>query len=610
VSGIELSAQADTFISLYAPTTNYGDASNIRVRSPGVMHALLRFDLSDIPPNAIVQKATLLLYQTARTNSNPLQLEVYALHREWHEREANWHQAGAGQPWMQPGANGLGTDRDRLPVAIVNLDQDQGPVNIDLSTLVQMWVQDPASNYGILLRGTSIGQVQARNPFGDQRILPQGTSAGKVAYFFASRENSVPENQPRLQIQYVTMAMVTPTPTGTVTATASPTPTPTPTPSPQPTVISGPPTPPPPTPGPPAHNHNAPYSTTTDACAGCHRVHMANGGELRRTWPEEALCMSCHDGTGASTDIRSQFQLASRHPIDSSAGLHQANERTPDRFTGAHRHVECEDCHNPHDLAAGTHAKGSHFASGVLQDTWGIAVSNGAGGTTPSYSVVQPITYEYELCFKCHSSWSSTGSGTDVSVEFNPNNYAHHAVEAPGNNQPGSANPYFALTFVSPWGPQSTVQCGDCHGGPGPQGPHGSSREHILRYNETGQGTTAVFCYNCHSRDVYGDVDLTNPPNQSYSRFPHPYKKAHTKTSTKKWTTPLDIWCLNCHGGKDTGGIHGTNRGPGQYGTTPLGKRFMNGAFINGWTATSTGGTCWPTCHSKKSYKANYDYPP
>ncbi len=398
------------------------------------------------------------------------------------------------------------------------------------------------------------------------------------------------------------------TPTPTVTETPTPTPTPTATLPFEPTI--GPYAPP--SGGWPAHNNHQPYSSTTDACSGCHRTHRGSGAKLRRIWPEEQLCFACHDGTGASTDIYSQFQLPYRHPLDNQRGIHQYEERTADQFTGAHRHVECEDCHNPHTAATSGHQQGSNYISGILQGVWGIALMNGAGGTTPQYSIADPATYEYEICMKCHSSWSSPGSGTDVSVEFNPNNYSHHAVQAPGRNQPGDLNPAFQLTFVPPWGPQSTLYCSDCHGGPGPAGPHGSDRRWILRSNETGQGSAEVFCYNCHRREVYGDVDLLRPPDARYSRVSHPINKNHVKLSGKWGKNPWGIWCMNCHGGDVTGGIHGSYRGVGSYGTTELGKRLLNGAFIQGWTAPQGNqkGTCWPKCHGPKDFRANYDYPP
>ena len=46
------------------------------------------------------------------------------------------------------------------------------------------------------------------------------------------------------------------------------------------------------------------FSATTDACAGCHRVHTAQYGSnsLLVTDPE-SLCLSCHNGSGAGTNV-------------------------------------------------------------------------------------------------------------------------------------------------------------------------------------------------------------------------------------------------------------------------------------------------------------------
>ena len=46
------------------------------------------------------------------------------------------------------------------------------------------------------------------------------------------------------------------------------------------------------------------FTASTDACASCHRAHSAQVGSnsLLKSDPE-ALCLSCHDGTGAHTDV-------------------------------------------------------------------------------------------------------------------------------------------------------------------------------------------------------------------------------------------------------------------------------------------------------------------
>ena len=47
------------------------------------------------------------------------------------------------------------------------------------------------------------------------------------------------------------------------------------------------------------------FTATTDACANCHRAHSASVGSnmLLVKSDAETLCLSCHNGTGASTDV-------------------------------------------------------------------------------------------------------------------------------------------------------------------------------------------------------------------------------------------------------------------------------------------------------------------
>ena len=47
------------------------------------------------------------------------------------------------------------------------------------------------------------------------------------------------------------------------------------------------------------------FAATTDACAGCHRAHSARvGSNSLLIIDEHALCMSCHDGSGAGTNVQ------------------------------------------------------------------------------------------------------------------------------------------------------------------------------------------------------------------------------------------------------------------------------------------------------------------
>jgi predicted CXXCH cytochrome family protein len=56
--------------------------------------------------------------------------------------------------------------------------------------------------------------------------------------------------------------------------------------------------------------NNGVSSLTADSCAGCHRVHTANGPMLLQAASEEELCLSCHGAasTGATTDVETGVQ--------------------------------------------------------------------------------------------------------------------------------------------------------------------------------------------------------------------------------------------------------------------------------------------------------------
>jgi len=63
------------------------------------------------------------------------------------------------------------------------------------------------------------------------------------------------------------------------------------------------------------------FTATTDACANCHRAHTAQYGSNSLTIMDpEALCLSCHDGRGAGTNVED--------------GVYARFNGTPTSFTG------------------------------------------------------------------------------------------------------------------------------------------------------------------------------------------------------------------------------------------------------------------------------------
>ncbi|MFZ2487131.1 MAG: DNRLRE domain-containing protein [Anaerolineae bacterium] len=218
----------DTYLDGWSTTSGYGGATQLRLRSPNVKNGLLRFDLSNVPAQALsngVRGAALSLYITSASNANSSKIDAYQVNRPWTENQTTWEQAAAGQPWAQGGANGVPADRSSTSLDSRVLSTFAVRRGWDLTNMVSSWVTNANNNQGVLLRG--------EDP--------------SVEYVVSSRENADTSQRPKLLIVYAlalptptptNTPTVTPTPTHTPTATPTPTNTPTATPSPTPTATS------------------------------------------------------------------------------------------------------------------------------------------------------------------------------------------------------------------------------------------------------------------------------------------------------------------------------------------------------------------------------------
>jgi len=249
----------DTYIDPANPEQNYGSASTIQVGPGGNKAALLRFDLSSIPFGAPIRAAVLKLYVLSRTGSRiPLLVNVHRLSRSWTVSETTWLSATLDEAWAAPGAEGS-EDRETVVTDsrfIHRLDTWGTWYLFDVTNLVRAWMQSPADNYGLILKGVGYS-----------------SSTYKVHYNIASSEYSDESLRPKLVVVYeetptpTPTNTLTPTPTDTLTPTPTNTPTPTPTDTPTPTPTNTPtPTPTPTstdTPTPTPTNTSTPTSTPT-----------------------------------------------------------------------------------------------------------------------------------------------------------------------------------------------------------------------------------------------------------------------------------------------------------------------------------------------------------
>jgi hypothetical protein len=114
--------------------------------------------------------------------------------------------------------------------------------------------------------------------------------------------------------------------------------------------------------------------------------------------------------------------------------------------------------------------------SGLTYGASGASVSNGAGG--PTYRLVNRVTLEYQLCFKCHSGANENLPSNDgqppsrqlldKGIEFDPANVSFHPIEAPGTNQTAALANSLSSDGTSPyklWAFEttSTIRCVNCH---------------------------------------------------------------------------------------------------------------------------------------------------
>jgi predicted CXXCH cytochrome family protein len=325
------------------------------------------------------------------------------------------------------------------------------------------------------------------------------------------------------------------------------------------------------------------YTTVADnACESCHLPHgAATGSKLLRA-PQSQDCMPCHQGQVARYNIQSDLSKNYGHPV-------LTNDPVP---APGSRYARCVDCHNPH--AARQLAANAPFANGFLAGVSGID-KNGA--------VVNPVQFEYEVCFKCHADSPNQPQALgptppeslrreliDVNLRrlFDASAASSHPVEGPGKGMdvPSLIN---GLTLGS------VIYCSDCHasdsspagGGTGPRGPHGSIYNHVLAANYSTADfsvegpTTYALCYKCHDRNV-----LMNPAQSAFSKH-----QEHVQT----WAIP----CSACHDSHGVSTLQGNPVNNAHLVNFDVSIVDVNSKGIRQYTSLGhRTGTCSMKCHN------------
>jgi hypothetical protein len=145
----------------------------------------LKFNLSSIPADATITSASLYLYEQGNKASQIT--SIYRVTSNWNENAATW------QSWSLPG----GDFDSNISYFTFIPDQNNCMVTLDVTNLVQLWVNGTFFNHGLMLYSTG----------------PNHTIS------YASKEDGTASRQPRLDIVYSV-------PTQTLTPTYTPTATP------------------------------------------------------------------------------------------------------------------------------------------------------------------------------------------------------------------------------------------------------------------------------------------------------------------------------------------------------------------------------------------------
>jgi hypothetical protein len=211
---------ADTRISREFPNANFG-AGELVLGMRGDVGTLIRFDVSDIPSNATVQKATLSL-QVANFGQRPddsIIVAAYTVARHWEEMEATWIRATDTNLWGLPGCNDTETDRSATAVHTQEI-RDVRWFDWDITSAVQVWVGQPTSNMGLLLQQSNPevgGEYDVReSEYSDSTQRPYLT----VKYFIATPTPTSTASTAPTQ-SATTTASATATETGAATETAT-----------------------------------------------------------------------------------------------------------------------------------------------------------------------------------------------------------------------------------------------------------------------------------------------------------------------------------------------------------------------------------------------------
>jgi hypothetical protein len=172
---------ADTYLSSYHKTLNFGALSNVQDQR-SYYSSLLRFAIfqsegGPVPNGAQITSAVLSIYKYSSYDM------VYGVHRilqDWQEGSATWNQRGPGLAWAVAGGNGAGSDYAVNPDASFSSSFDPGWMHFDVTASVStLSGSNPVVNHGWRLLAAS-GYVSALKKMYSSEFSPDPTLRPKL----------------------------------------------------------------------------------------------------------------------------------------------------------------------------------------------------------------------------------------------------------------------------------------------------------------------------------------------------------------------------------------------------------------------------------------------
>ena len=132
--------QQDTYINQKDANKNFGDKDKLelKLKSGETRQVLVQFDLASVPTGSVVTSATVGFWVE---NDSQDAVSVHQITHQWSEYSATWNDMGSNYATTAV-ASFIPSSKDQI-------------VTVDVTALVQQWVNGSVPNYGLMLLGHS-----------------------------------------------------------------------------------------------------------------------------------------------------------------------------------------------------------------------------------------------------------------------------------------------------------------------------------------------------------------------------------------------------------------------------------------------------------------------